>query len=113
MPSVGAILNASILAIGIQICFYMSLAGYACAWHYRKMLTGDFKGAISHVIWPFIGAGFMTFIGLYSIPTFDNITLAIGLGGLAIGVLPLGMSMFRGLMDRVHALEKKLGDRKA
>ena len=113
MPSVGAILNASILAIGIQICFYMSLAGYACAWHYRKMLIGDFKGAISHVIWPFIGAGFMTFIGLYSIPTFDNITLAIGLGGLAIGVLPLGMSMFRGLMDRVHALEKQLHDRKA
>lgn len=89
MPSVSAILESSILAIGIQICFYMSLAGYACAWHYRAMLKGDFMGAISHVIWPFIGAAFMTFIGLYSIPTFDNITLAVGLGGLAIGALPL------------------------
>jgi amino acid transporter len=89
MPSVGSILASSILAIGIQICFYMSLAGYACAWHYRAMLKGDFRNAVSHVIWPFLGAGFMTFIGLYSIPTFDNITLAVGLGGLAIGALPL------------------------
>lgn len=89
MPSVGAILASSILAIGIQICFYMSLAGYACAWHYRAMLKTDVIGALSHVVWPFIGAGFMTFIGLYSIPTFDNITLAVGLGGLAIGALPL------------------------
>ncbi len=111
MPSVGAILAASIAAIGIQICFYMSLAGYACAWHYRKMLSSDFKGSITHVIWPFIGAGFMTFIGLYSIPTFDNITLAIGVGGLLIGVLPLGLSLFRNLMDRVHALEKKIHER--
>jgi amino acid transporter len=89
MPSVGAILSSSILAIGIQICFYMSLAGYACAWHYRAMLKDNFRNAVSHVYWPFLGAAFMTFIGLYSIPTFDNITLAVGLGGLAIGALPL------------------------
>ena len=95
MPSVSAILQSSILAIGIQICFYMSLAGYACAWHYRAMLKTDFLGAFTHVIWPFIGAGFMTFIGLYSIPTFDTITLAVGLGGLAIGALPLLLARSR------------------
>ena len=95
MPSVGAILQSSILAIGIQICFYMSLAGYACAWHYRAMLTTDRRASLTHVIWPFLGAAFMTFIGLYSIPTFDNITLLIGLGGLAIGALPLMLGMMR------------------
>ena len=95
MPSVGAILQSSILAIGIQICFYMSLAGYACVWHYRTMLTTDRWASLTHVIWPFLGAAFMTFIGLYSIPTFDNITLLIGLGGLAIGALPLMLGMMR------------------
>jgi amino acid transporter len=95
MPSVSAILAASIAAIGIQICFYMSLAGYACAWHYRKMLSTDFVGAISHVIWPFLGAAFMTFIGLYSIPTFDTVTLSVGVGGLVIGLLPLMMNWSR------------------
>jgi len=89
MPSVSAILEASILAIGIQICFYMSLAGYACAWYYRGMLKTDLMGALSHVIWPLLGAGFMTFIGVYSIPTFDTITLSIGIGGLLIGIVPL------------------------
>ncbi len=95
MPSVSAILQASILAIGIQICFYMSLAGYACAWHYRKMLQTDFVGSLTHVIWPFLGAAFMTFIGLYSIPTFDTITLTIGIGGLAIGAIPLLLARMR------------------
>lgn len=100
MPSVGAILQSSILAIGIQICFYMSLAGYACAWHYRDMLKSNFAGAATHVIWPALGAGFMTFIGLYSLPTFDGITLAIGIGGLAIGVIPLLLSRARHKMAR-------------
>jgi amino acid transporter len=89
MPSVSAILQSSILAIGLQICFYMSLAGYACAWHYRAMLRGGLRDAVTHVIWPAFGAAFMTFIGLYSIPTFDTITLMVGIGGLAIGALPL------------------------
>jgi hypothetical protein len=59
------------------------------------MLSTDFMGSLSHVVWPLIGAGFMTFIGLYSIPTFDNITLIIGIGGLAVGALPLVLSMMR------------------
>jgi amino acid transporter len=95
MPTVSAILESSILAIGIQICFYMSLAGYACAWHYRKMISTDFVGSLTHVFWPLIGAGFMTFIGLYSIPTFDTITLVIGVGGLLIGVIPLVLGKMR------------------
>jgi amino acid transporter len=95
MPSVSAILQSSILAIGIQICFYMSLAGFACAWHYRAMLTENPVGSLTHVVWPFLGAAFMVFIGIYSIPTFDNITLAVGVGGLAIGFLPLLLGRMR------------------
>jgi amino acid transporter len=95
MPSVSLILQSSILAIGIQICFYMSLAGYACAWHYRKMLSSDFTAALTHVIWPLLGAAFMTFIGLYSIPTFDTVTLIIGIGGLVVGAIPLILARMR------------------
>jgi amino acid transporter len=89
MPSVKAILDSSVLAIGFQICFYMSLAGLACAWHYRAMLSGDLKSALSHVIWPALGGLFMVFIAIYSIPTFDNVTLIIGIGGLLIGFIPM------------------------
>ena len=95
MPSVKAILDSSVLAIGFQICFYMSLAGLACAWHYRGKLGGGIKDAITHVVWPLLGGVFMIFIAVYSIPTFDNITLIIGIGGILIGAIPLMLGRMR------------------
>jgi amino acid transporter len=95
MPSVKAILDSSVLAIGFQICFYMSLAGLACAWHYRGKLGGKIGEAITHVVWPLLGGVFMIFIAVYSIPTFDNITLIIGIGGILIGAIPLLLGHMR------------------
>ena len=96
MPSVKAILDSSVLAIGFQICFYMSLAGLACAWHYRSKLSGGNLGeAITHVVWPLLAGVFMIFIAVYSIPTFDAVTLTIGIGGLLIGAIPLLLGRMR------------------
>ncbi len=89
MPSVKQILESSILAIGFQICFYMSLTGFACAWHYRNKLKQGIGNAISYVLWPLLAALFMVFIALYSIPTFDLVTNVMGIGGILIGFLPL------------------------
>jgi amino acid transporter len=89
MPTVSSILQSSILSIGFQICFYMSLAGFACAWHYRHQLKNGWLAAISHVIWPLIAAIFMVFIALYSIPTFNDIVIIMGIGGILIGFVPL------------------------
>lgn len=89
MPSVKNILESSILSIGFQICFYMSLAGFACAWHYRDRLWKGTYDAVSYVLWPLFAAGFMVFIALYSIPTFDWITNLMGVGGILIGFIPL------------------------
>ena len=89
MPTVKQILESSILAIGFQICFYMSLAGFACAWHYRNKLKDGAYNAVSYVLWPLLAALFMVFIALYSIPTFDAITTIMGIGGILIGFVPL------------------------
>jgi len=89
MPSVKAILDSSVMAIGFQICFYMGLAGFACAWHYRSKLKIGLGSATSYVIWPFLSAAFMVFIAFYSIPTFDAITNILGIGGILIGAIPL------------------------
>ncbi len=88
-PSVKLILESSILAIGFQICFYMSLAGFACAWHYRQKLTESVYSAISYVLWPLLAAAFMVFVAVYSIPTFDWLTNLLGIGGILIGFIPL------------------------
>jgi amino acid transporter len=89
MPSVRKILQCSIDAIGFQICFYMSLTGFACAWHYRKQLKGGTYNAVSYVLWPLLAALFMVFIAVYSIPTLDRITNIVGIGGIVIGFVPL------------------------
>ncbi len=95
MPSVQAILNSSILSIGFHICFYMSLAGFACAWHYRGKLKTGLYNATSYVLWPLLAALFMVFIALYSIPTFDTLTNILGIGGLLIGFIPLLLGRWR------------------
>jgi amino acid transporter len=95
MESVGKILKCSIDAIGFQICFYMSLAGFACAWHYRKELRGGMSNALSYVLWPLFAALFMVFIAVYSIPTFDPITNIMGIGGILVGFVPLLLSGLR------------------
>jgi len=89
MPTVSKILESSILAIGFQICFYMCLAGFACAWHYRGKLKNGACKAVSYVLWPLLSAVFMVFIALYSIPTFDLVTNLLGIGGILFGFLPL------------------------
>jgi hypothetical protein len=70
LPSVKDILDKSISAIGFQICFYMSLAGFACAWYYRAMLTGSFMSALTHIWWPLFSAMFMVFIAVLSALSF-------------------------------------------
>lgn len=95
MPSVKSILESSILAIGFQICFYMSLAGFACAWHYRDKLRAGAYAAVSYVLWPLLAAMFMVFIAIYSIPTFDMITNILGVGGILVGVVPLLLGAWR------------------
>jgi amino acid transporter len=95
MPSVQKILQSSILAIGFQICFYMSLAGFACAWHFRNKLKQGTYNAVSYVLWPLLAALFMVFIALYSIPTFDWITNVMGIGGILIGFVPLFLGRWR------------------
>ena len=95
MPSVKSILESSILAIGFQICFYMSLAGFACAWHYRDKLTSGVYSAVSYVLWPLLAAAFMVFIAIYSIPTFDPVTTISGIGSILIGFIPLLLGGWR------------------
>ncbi|MBI5400692.1 MAG: APC family permease [Candidatus Yonathbacteria bacterium] len=95
IPTVNEILKSFISAIGFQIAFYLGLAGFACAWYYRKMLKANPLGSITHVIWPALSAGFLFFIAIYSVPTFDTMTTILGLGGIAIGIVPFWANKLR------------------
>jgi amino acid transporter len=89
LPTINVILQDSITAIGFQICFYLGLTGLACAWFYRREIAAGPWRAITHVVWPAASGLFLFFIALYSIPTFDVVTNVVGMGGIAIGAIPL------------------------
>ena len=88
-PSVNLIIKDSVNAIGFQVAFYYGLAGFACAWHYRKQALDSVHNLIFLSLWPAGSAAFLFFIAAYSVPTFDLTTNIVGLGGIAIGVIPL------------------------
>jgi amino acid transporter len=95
VATVNLIIKDSVNAIGFQVACYYSLAGFACAWRFR--LTG-FRSAerfLFLLLWPTASASFLTFIAIYSIPTFDLTTNIIGLGGIAIGVVPWALNRMR------------------
>lgn len=89
LPSVNNILQSSISAIGYQICFYLGLTGFACAWHYRKTVITNFLGSLTRVIWPMISALFLFFVLIYSALDADMLTNVVWLWGIAIGIVPL------------------------
>jgi amino acid transporter len=89
LPTINVILQDSITAIGFQICFYLGLTGLACAWYYRGRLAAGVLTAVTQVLWPAASGLFLFFIALYSIPTFDVVTNVVGMGGIAIGAIPL------------------------
>ncbi|OIQ86720.1 putrescine importer PuuP [mine drainage metagenome] len=91
-PSVNQIIKASVNAIGFQVAFYYGLAGFACAWHFRRQALHSAHDLLFLVLWPLASALFLFFIALYSIPTFDLTTNIVGLGGIAIGIVPLWLN---------------------
>jgi len=89
LPTINVILQDSITALGFQICFYLGLTGFACAWHFRQALFDLAPGrAITQVLWPAASGAFLFFVALYSIPGFDLVTNIVGIGGIAVGIVP-------------------------
>ncbi len=93
--SINLIIKDSINAIGFQVAFYYGLAGFACAWHFRKKAFHHLSSFFILFLWPAASASFLLFIACYSIPTFDLVTVLIGIGGIAIGIVPMLLNKLR------------------
>jgi hypothetical protein len=84
MPSVGAIITASVNAVAIQVAYYYGLAGLAAAWTFRH--EAGFRRA-TLCLFPGISGLMLIGLGVYAITTFNLITQIVGVGGFALGVL--------------------------
>lgn len=93
--SINLIIKDSVNAIGFQVAFYYGLAGFACAWHFRSQAVKGLWPFIMLMLWPALSACFLVFVACYSIPTFDLVTVLIGIGGIVIGVVPMMLNRHR------------------
>lgn len=89
LGTVGDILSDAISAIGLQIAVYYGLAGLAAVVAYRKMLLTSVGDFVLGGLWPLFGALFMFWIFVESLGELSGSAIAIGLGGIAIGLVPM------------------------
>jgi amino acid transporter len=87
--SVDTILSDAISAIGLQIAVYYGLAGLTVVVAFRKIIFKSAKNAFLIGLLPLVGAVFMFWILGESIPSDGAVVVWVGLGGLAIGLIPL------------------------
>ena len=94
--SIGTIMTDAISAIGLQIAIYYALAGYAVVVLFRKEIMRSPKNFLLMGLWPLLGAIFMTIMFFKVIPTLNTTTKWIGLGTIALGLLPMAWYWSRG-----------------
>lgn len=88
LPTVKAILDSSILALGLQICFYLGVTSLASAWHFRDRLRSGPVQALTHVLWPLASALVLGFVAAYSIPDLSREALTISAACMAFAIIP-------------------------
>jgi amino acid transporter len=112
--SVSNILTDGFNAIGLQICIYYCLAGLAVVILYRRQLFLSVGNFIFMGLWPLLGAIFMAYIFYQVIPGLNRTTLIVGLGAMALGLIPMGYYWYKGnpyfnfpeKEDRIAVLEE-------
>src|SRR5262249_11401463 len=57
LAGIKAVISDSVNAVGFQIAFYYSLAGLACAWHFRKQALTGLGRFVLLFAWPLLGVG--------------------------------------------------------
>jgi amino acid transporter len=90
-----AVLELSVVALGIPVCFYYGSTGFACAWYYRHNLLESPRKLLLVGIGPVLGGLMMYGIGIYAIKYYGHkvnaegkeylgLTLPIWLGGIGM-----------------------------
>lgn len=89
---VDAVLKASINAIGVQAAYYYGLAGFACAWHFRRQALKSAFALVMMVAWPALSAAALWIAAALTMRDFDAPTAIFGIGGILLGFIPLGLN---------------------
>ncbi|MER6999787.1 APC family permease [Streptomyces sp. NPDC000410] len=112
LGTVGDILFHAVNAISLQIAVYYGLAGIAAVVAYRRMLLTSVRDFLLGGVWPLLGSAFMFWTFFASLGEMNDAAIAIGVGGLAAGVVPMlwywrrGSAYYRpARLDAARAME--------
>ncbi len=89
LGSLSTVLTDAISAIGLQIAVYYGLAGLASVVAFRKHGFTSASNFLLMGLWPLVGAIFMFWIFGEAIPDLGWTIDLVGLGALALGLVPL------------------------
>ncbi|HEX4703876.1 MAG TPA: APC family permease [Pseudonocardiaceae bacterium] len=96
LGSVGTIMTDAISAIGLQVAFYYGLAGVAVVVAYRKEVLRSTRNIIMIGVWPLLGAVFLLWMFVAAIMQNPMAVNLIGLGAMALGLIPMVIAWLRG-----------------
>lgn len=89
LPSVSTVMTDAIDAIGLQVVFYYTLAALAVIVYYRSVLFKSPGNFAFLFLWPLVAAVFLLWVGIEEVPSLGGVTDAVGLGLLAVGLVPM------------------------
>lgn len=95
LSSISAVMTDAINAIGLQVVFYYGLASLAVIFYYRKLLFQSIGNFLFLFLWPTVAAVFLIVVGVSDIPSLNGTTDAVGLGLIAIGIIPMLWGRFK------------------
>ncbi|MCX5388261.1 APC family permease [Streptomyces sp. NBC_00083] len=89
LGSVQDIMADALSAIGLQTTLYYGLAGLAAVVAYRRTLTRSVGSFLLGGVWPLLGSVFMFCVFGLSLTRLSGAAVAIGIGSLLAGIVPM------------------------
>ncbi len=103
------VLNDTILALGLMICFYYGLTAFACVWYFRESVFSSVRHFMLRLLCPLLGGLGLLVVFLQTAadswaPEFGSGSEIFGVGlvfVLGVGILALG-AVFMLIMARLQ-----------
>ncbi|MGW8884300.1 APC family permease [Streptomyces sp. NPDC055749] len=112
MGDADELMSDALAGIGLLIAFYYALAGISVVVVHRRVVFHSVGNLLLIGLWPLGGAAFMIWVFAATVPEMAFAELAIGLGALALGLIPLFTAWFNGNRSyfRPRRLDPQLAD---
>lgn len=87
MPTLNAIIQDGVRAVGILVAYYYGLAGLVTFWVFRKSWHQSVARWTIVALYPALSGMALIALGAYAMTTFDTVTDIVGIGGLLAGIV--------------------------